>query len=442
MSKTAQLEARMAELVKEATDLQAAAKARPESDGWFTAEETEKATRIKADASKVKEDLEGARGKDSLVAEIGRIGEFMAKGSEDEPVTEGDVRTLKGTPNAFRKSWGEQFTESPHYKALISGVAGRDPEHAFDNLHVETPPVPLGKTNPLGSGSTGGGPLINVDERGLPDPVAVFQRPMTLRDLITVGRTNSNSIRYAQIAGFTNAATGVKEAATVTGTNAAGGLKPQSDLTTVAKTATVVTIAHWFSAAKQALSDAPYLQTLIDSYGRYGLMEEEEDQIIAGTGSANDQLEGFNTVSGMQTQTFSTDIFTTVRKAMTKIKKIGRARATGVLLNLEDNETLDLTRVNQGGGAGTGMWLGNGPWNLGPPTLWGVPRVESEAVPSAKCYVADFRTVVLLIREDPSMSMTDSHADYFVRNLVALLFEERATEFVMRPKAIVECATA
>lgn len=442
-SKVEELETDLKSVMEDAAKLASEAKARDDS-GTFTAEEMEQAEKIKARVIEVKADLEKARNQAGLLQEMDRIGELIGTGkSEDgDVITEGDVKrfSAKRKPQTSAGSWGEQVTDSDWFKAYIGDQNSSNPER-FNNVRIESPTLGL-KVNPFTEGvATQGAPLLVPEQRGLVD-MGIFMRQLVLRDLITVGRTSQEAVRYARMTGFTNSAAGVHEATTVTGTNAAGGLKPQSDLTVETKTSNVATIAHWFAVSKQALADIPALQTYIDQFGRYGLQEEEEDQIISGAGAGSSQLEGFRLDAGIDTQTFSTNIFQSIRKAITKLIYTDHSRPNGVLLNPADDETIDLYRLDQGGGANTGSWVGNGPFQMGPKTLWGLPRVVSEAVPSGKAYVADFRTIVLLMREDPNMRMTDSHADYFVRNLVALLFEERAVQLIMRPKAICEVATA
>jgi hypothetical protein len=52
--------------------------------------------------------------------------------------------------------------------------------------------------------------------------------------------------------------------------------------------------------------------------------------------------------------------------------------------------------------------------------------------------VADWKTVVLWNRMQTMISMSNSHSDFFVRNLVAILAELRAAMGVIRPAATVE----
>lgn len=112
------------------------------------------------------------------------------------------------------------------------------------------------------------------------------------------------------------------------------------------------------------------------------------------------------------------------------MRTVGRAVPTGYMLNPLDWEKIQLAR------------LAKNPQNeaitAGVPTLHGLPVVESENIEVGVGLVGDFRKAVLWDREQASISITDSHADFFIRNLVAILAEERAAFGVTRPKAFVE----
>ncbi|WP_264922210.1 phage major capsid protein, partial [Mycobacteroides chelonae] len=70
-------------------------------------------------------------------------------------------------------------------------------------------------------------------------------------------------------------------------------------------------------------------------------------------------------------------------------------------------------------------------------TLWGIPVVESESQPEGNGLLGDYKKAVLWDREQTTVTMTDSHEDFFVRNLVAVLGEERVAFGVTRPPAFV-----
>ena len=67
----------------------------------------------------------------------------------------------------------------------------------------------------------------------------------------------------------------------------------------------------------------------------------------------------------------------------------------------------------------------------------GIPVVESESQAEGVGLLGDFAKAVLWDREQTTVTMTDSHADFFIRNLVAILAEERLAFGVTRPTAFV-----
>ena len=122
------------------------------------------------------------------------------------------------------------------------------------------------------------GDLIVPDR--IPGIISPGQRRMTVRDLLTPGRTASNSVQYVKETGFTNAAATVSETT--------GPAKPQSDIKFDVVTSNVTTIAHWVLATRQILDDVPMLQSYVDGRLRYGLALVEENQLLNGSGTGTD----------------------------------------------------------------------------------------------------------------------------------------------------------
>jgi HK97 family phage major capsid protein len=67
-----------------------------------------------------------------------------------------------------------------------------------------------------------------------------------------------------------------------------------------------------------------------------------------------------------------------------------------------------------------------GPFGAGPATLWGLPRAIGYQLAPGEALIGDFRKYTLWDREQASISFSDSHADFFTRNLVAILAEVAA----------------
>lgn len=327
------------------------------------------------------------------------------------------------------KSLGEQFTGDQAFKQWMDVVAPNG--HFRERMKIDSPAVPvkgLGARKALitGASDTSGGAMVFNDvQAGL---TMLGRRPLGIRDIITVGTTSSDTVEFVRVTAETNAAAPVAEATNVSGSS---GAKPQSDMAMEKVTTPVKTIAHWIAATTRALSDAGQMRTLIDGFLRYGLEEELEDQIVGGDGTG-ENLTGIANISGTQSQAWDTDLLTTTRRARTKVRVVGRAQATAYLLHPYDWEDMDLLQDNEA------RYFFGGPSVLGTPRLWGLPVVESEAVTEGVGYVGDFRTCVLWDREQASIQVSNSHSDFFVRNLVAILAEMRAAFGCMRPVALVE----
>jgi HK97 family phage major capsid protein len=411
-----------------------------EEDGErdFTEPESAALREHMAKATEAKGEIEKLKGNDELKKALADLGDDIALNAKTDE--DGRRRTASGFELPERgKSLGEQFTNSAEYKGLLAqapnGVFGKQ-------QRVQSEMVGF-KSLVTGASDTSGGAFVQNDWRGLQVGVDAFQRPLRLRDVVTPGTTTSDTVEYVRVTSVTNNAAPVAEATTAAAptapggagalVNAAGGgYKPESGLALAKITTPVKTVAHWMPVTKRALSDAAQIRTLIDAFLRYGLEEELEDQMIQGD-NTGENFEGLATVSGVQAQAWDTDALVTLRKAKTKVRTVGRSVANAYLLNPADVETIDLLTDNEnryyfGGPSGTGSAQ----------PLWNLPVVETEAVPAGTGYVGDFRKAILWDREQATIQMTDSHLDFFVRNLVAILAEMRAAFGVLQPNAFVE----
>jgi HK97 family phage major capsid protein len=430
----------LAELIKHhLTEARAIAKAAEDSDRDFTPEEAGQLREHMAKATAARADLEKLKGNDDLRKALADLGDDIALNAKTDD--DGRRRTASGFElPAAGKSLGEQFTGSDEYRALMATAPGG----TFGQKQRVQSGMAGFKSLVTGASDTSAGAFVVNDQLGLQVGLEAFQRPLTLRDVVTQGTTSSDTVEYVRVTSATNAAAPVAEAtssaaptapASVPGAlvnNAGGGYKPESALATAKITANVKTIAHWIPVTKRALSDAAQIRTLIDAFLRYGLEEELEDQMIQGDGTG-ENFEGIGTVSGTQAQAWDSDILTTLRKAKTKVRTVGRSMANAYLLNPADLETVDLLQDNEA------RYYFGGPGGVGSASvLWGLPVIETEAVPAGTGYVGDFRKAILWDRQQATIQVTDSHLDFFIRNLVAVLAEMRAAFGVIQPTAFVE----
>ncbi|MER7433139.1 phage major capsid protein [Pseudonocardia alni] len=393
-------------------------------------------------ASELKNRIKQQKGDSAVRAAIADLGDGIQVEEKSGP-----RRTPTGliVPKRGGKSVGQLYIEGDEYRDLL----GQAPSGQFQKNHrVSTRPTGFETLTPnrgqkgliTGASDTSAGAFLRGDDLGLRVGLEPFQRPLTLRDLVTSGTTQSDAIEYVRVTSITNNAAPVAEATSsaIGAATGPGGYKPESGLATQRVGTTIKTIAHWIPITKRALADAAQMVTLIDAFLEYGLEEELEDQMIAGDGTG-ENFEGLSNVSGVQAQGYVDNHLVTTRKAKTKVRVNGRSQPNGFVINPADLETIELLREDTGAGAGTGQFFFGGPAAAGgAPTLWGLPVVESEAVPAGTAYVGDWRKAVLWDRQQSTITTTDSHADFFVRNLVAILAEMRAGFGVLQPSAFVE----
>jgi HK97 family phage major capsid protein len=347
------------------------------------------------------------------------------------PADGGDVR-------ARVKSLGLTVCDSPEFKAMMGGFPeGRIPQKS----RVQSAPIAV-KGLFTGVSSTSAGAFV-VNERT--DIVEFLGRkPLTVRDLVSKRRTASDAVEFVRQTSHTNAAAVVAEATSSAGPtvvsstltyNAGGGYKPEGSWAFEVVTTNVKTIAEWVPVTKRALADVAQLEGLINDELAADIAEAEENQILNGDGSG-ENFTGITATSGIQTQAFATDLFTSVRKGVTQLRTVRRVNPTAVLVNPADAEKIDLLKD------ANNVYYYGGPQVIGQRTLWGVPVVESETQASGTALLGDFSKAVLWDREQTTVTMTDSHSDFFVRNLVAILAEERLAFGVTRPTAFCTVALA
>ncbi|MFC5144287.1 phage major capsid protein [Streptomyces aureoversilis] len=413
--------------------------AEEDGDRDFTPDEAATLREHMAKATDAKSEIERLKGNDELRRTLADLGDDIALNAKTDQ--DGRRRTASGfeLPDR-RKSTGEQFIDSAEYAALMATA----PSGQFGQKQRVQSGMAGFKSLVTGASDTSAGAFVVNDQLGLQVGLDAFQRPLRLRDVVTNGTTTSDTVEYVRVTSTTNNAAPVAEATTAAAptapasvpgalVNAAGGgYKPESALATAKITTPVKTIAHWIPVTKRALSDAAQIRTLIDAFLRYGLEEELEDQIVQGDGTG-ENFEGVGTVSGVQAQAWDTNILVTLRKAKTKVRTVGRSIANAFVLNPADVETIDLLQDNEG------RYYFGGPSGAGTAqTLWGLPVIETEAVPAGTGYVGDWRKAILWDREQATIQVTDSHLDFFIRNLVAILAEMRAAFGVVQPSAFVE----
>ena len=337
-------------------------------------------------------------------------------------------------------SLGAQFVESEVWKGFMKQFAPGG--HLSGLKGFTSPPVEVKSSQVFGEfgrkelitgvSDVSAGAFIIPDQSGIYESIGRY--PLTVRQLIDVRQTTSDTVEWVQQTHQVTQATPVQEANVTDYSGASGevsGEKPEGTSRWERESTTVKTIAVWIPATTRALADAAQLRGLIDSELRADVNEELEDQILNGNG-VGENFTGLANTSGVLAQAFDTDVAVTARKAITNLLINGRQMPTAFLFNPQDWETYDLLQDSNG------RYYWGGPMAQGPRTLWGVPVGQSFFQTQGAGWLANWRKMVLWDREAATIAVSDSHEDFFIRNMVAIRCELRAAMGVIRPTAFVE----
>lgn len=399
------LKQKLAALAAEATNLRTKATDTPEE---FTEQDSNRATELATEYNRVKGLI------DQQDAATKALSGLVNTPSDDEHEQPEDHGTTKGG------SVGERFVKSSAYrdfrKAHPTGV-GRETPISIKAQNVG--PSRLEKADtPLNTDATGNARPVRTNE--VDD--LVYRPEAAFLNLITHGTTALPWFQYRQVISKTNNAKIVPEAKSNSGSTS---LKPLSKLTTKTADAKAHTYADGMEVTNQELSDDGIIQTLIDSTLTSNLELAVENTVLNGAGNEDEPAGLFN-LSGTLQQDFNTDVPTTLRKAITKLRN-NSASIQAVLLHPEDDETWDLLKDSND------RYLGGGPFATAPPTAWGNQRLTSQALEPGTAVIGQFSTAQLLMLEALTILAFNQHKDYAQRNLTYVRAELRATQLFREP---------
>lgn len=184
----------------------------------------------------------------------------------------------------------------------------------------------------------------------------------------------------------------------------------------------IATIAGWTAASKQVLSDHAGLQTAIDQTIRTRLLARLEHLLINGGGSdATGKIVGLLAQATEMIPTIGTTPADIAGEALVRQSEAGYS-PTAVVLNPLDWFRIQLTRKADD----DQEYIFGSPTMPVPPALWNTAVVACPSMPEGRGMTLDAGFVTVLDRESPSIMVSNSHSDFFTRNLVAVLGELRA----------------
>lgn len=249
-----------------------------------------------------------------------------------------------------------------------------------------------------------------------------------MRDILPVGNTNSNAVRYVRDNGGEGGPAMVAESA----------LKPQIDRDLEILDAPVRKIATYFRVPEEMIDDIPYLQTFLTQIGLEEVMVIEDAQILYGDGTGQN-------LSGLFTNATAFAAGTSVVTApnnfdvLLAAKKQGRVLKTNPTVALVSPIDMYNMRVRKdttnnylflGGGNGIDV---NGTLNVA-----GLRIIEHTAVVSGDFLVFDPRNAAIFDRTGTSVRFYDQDQDNAIRNLITIVIEKRLALPIFRTDGLIK----
>ena len=402
-----------------------------EDDREAIVEHTKAIETLKAELEEVEKNIDTLSQVDDAVRDLGGGVDLGDRGIEAIE----EVKTFE------YKTIGQVFVESEAYKA-IQDSQGRS--STWSSGQVE---VPLSTKGTLLEGTFAapgtGGALANPVPQVVPGVVDTLFNRNVFANLLGSGQTNSNALRYVVEGTATSGASGVAE----------GDLKPESTLALSTVDEPVKKLATFLPVSEETIEDAAQVESYINARLTLFVQNEEDAQLIRG-GGTND-LEGIIGRTGVNIYTGGTaagDKAEQIFKALNGVRGSAITEPSWVVLHPDDYEDLRLLKDGQNQYFGGGPWMGQygngGLVSAGmagggvADTLWGKQVYLSTATGSGTALAGNSSDAIVYRRGGLRVDASNSHSDYFQRNLVAIRAEERLALAVYRPQSFVEIRLA
>jgi len=362
-----------------------------------------------------------------------------------------DVKSMKEAGEEFRKSLSAETAKlnekADALQAQLDGVdartqagfAGSAKGHSFSSElekafssdafgnyksgNANKVKLDLNLKEDMTIGNTYTGEVIPADR--VPDIKMVPNRKVNVRQLLPVGQTSSNLIRFVRETAYDNAAA----------PTAQGLAKPQSDFDLAAIDRSVRTIPTFMRLTKEMLDDTPGLIAYLSSRAPSRLLNVEDTQLLYGSG-VGQNLHGFATDgSAYTTVRFGTTInrFDVLASAIVQTTRNEYA-PNAIMINPTDYLRLVSTKET----AGTYILPTYVTMSAGQMFIMGVPVYAINGVVAGDFFVGDFALgSQLFVRQGITLEFFEQDADNVTKNFVTVRVEERIALAVYTSQSIV-----
>lgn len=325
-------------------------------------------------------------------------------------------------------TYGESLVSSDEYKAARERVLSSDniPLGATAAIKV----ADRAQVKTLLSSSNAQSPVADRQNFIVGTPLA----GLDFLSVIATGITDSDVVEYLEETTYTNAAAGTAE-----NTDA-----PESAIAFTKRTANVREVVHFLPITRRAMADQAFVESWVNSRMIDGVRRRLQSQVLSGGGTGQDfqGIYGASGVGSVDRSDTSLSMLDSLHRCITTIRTNAFVEPDFIGIHPDDWDAIRIAKqtLTLGTGStnatigGAGYIYGN-PVDGGPTTLWGVRAIVHAAFTSGTPLVGRGADATLWVREGLSVSMSDSHSDYFIKRNVAVLGTIRAAFAVTQPKA-------
>jgi len=357
-----------------------------------------------------------------------RVQEMDDRDALRKAIEDSIIPAPKVTEPEDAKTLGEAFVRSPGYKAMkargfpgtgtwSTGAVEFGRKLTDDGLSV------------VATGDAGGElPLQPQIARG---PITPAENVLVIANLFAQGTATQNTLVYLE---ETTTTPGVlnerySDSDATVDTTTEGEAKPAAFVDFTKRSKSLTKLAAFLPVSDEMLEDEPAIVSYIN--GRLGLfIRQAEDAFVldellaANIGDADGSVDigGSNWFDG-------------IAAGILRVQKHGGVNPDAVLMNPTDYWTMSTQKS-----AGDGNYFGGSPYRAPADNPWGLPVIVTNGVNVGTAVVGAFREGAQVWRKGGvSVEASNSHSDYFKKNLTAIRAEERIALTVYRPSAFCRC---
>lgn len=269
-----------------------------------------------------------------------------------------------------------------------------------------------------------------VEAMRVPGIVYGPDRRERVRDLISVGTTDSNAVTYVQEYAYTDN----------TDVTSEGAEKKQGDFDLKLISATVRKISAYLMLSEEMLADVAGLMSYISARLPSKLKLKEDYQLLYGSG-AGINLSGIITNATAYSDALADADISEIDVLVDACRQVQTStgsglseyHATAILIHPTDATKIKLTKDDNGQYIHPWIFMPNGQI-----TLDGIPVIVSTAITAASFLVGDFKLGAQVFdRRQASIEISYENEDNFVKDMVTVRIFERIALCVYAPKAFI-----